>query len=241
MTKGRIFRERIPRSDLARMAEEQFGDWIKAVVDVSRGVMAIGGDLHADDEAALLADGSRQRDLWGINLYPGESEPDWIEFDSMINLRPGEGNRSRGVDDERVRARIREVVGAWSRPNEEGPAMTGVLHRSAAAGGWARLELVEQLGNVGSEVERAIRAHAAGRRNRFESALERALELFDLTASDPRWRGHRCQEILRAREEFCRLFFDPDVPPDSARGLSRYFLGFAWAARKLHYRRQLAG
>ena len=115
--------------------------------------------------------------------------------------------------------------------------MTGVLHRKTAAGGWARLELVEQLGNVGSEVERAIRAHEAGRADRFESALARALELFDLTAADPRWRGHRCQEILRAREEFCRLFFDPEVPPDSARGLSRYFLGFAWAARTLHYRR----
>ena len=77
-----------------------------------------------------------------------------------------------------------------------------------------------------------------GREDRFESALERALELFDLTADDPRWRGHRCQEIMRAREEFCRLFFDPDVPPDSARGLSRYFFGFAWAARAIHYRRQ---
>ena len=116
MTTGRIFRERISRGELARMAEEQFGDWIKAVVDVSREVMAVGGDLHADDEAALLADGSRQRDLWGINLYPGESGDDWIEFDSMINLRPGEGNRSRGVDDERIRARIREVVGSLVAP-----------------------------------------------------------------------------------------------------------------------------
>jgi len=98
------------------MAEAQFGDWIKAVVDVSRGVMAIGGDLHADDEAALLADGSRQQDLWGINLYPGESGPDGIEFDSMINLRPSRGNRSRGVDDERVQARIREVVGSLVPP-----------------------------------------------------------------------------------------------------------------------------
>ena len=118
------------------------------------------------------------------------------------------------------------------------PVVARVLHRNAADEGWARLELVEQLGNVGSEVERAIRAHEAGRPDRFESALERALELFDLTADDPRWRGHRCQEIMRAREEFCRLFFDPDVPPDSARGLSRYFFGFAWAARALHYRRQ---
>ncbi len=116
MTTGRVFRERISRGELARMAEEQFGDWIKAVVDVSREVMAIGGDLHADDEAALLADGSRQRDLWGINLYPGESGDDWIEFDSMINLRPSEGNRSRGVDDERIRARVREVVGSLVAP-----------------------------------------------------------------------------------------------------------------------------
>ena len=116
MTLGRIFRERISRAELARMAEEQFGDWIKAVVDVSRGVMAAGGDLHADDEAALLADGSRQRDLWGINLYPGESGGDWIEFDSMINLRPSQGNRSRGVDDEQIRARIREVVSSLVPP-----------------------------------------------------------------------------------------------------------------------------
>ena len=116
MTRGRIFRERISRAEVARMAEERFGDWIKAVVDVSREVMAIGGDLHADDEAALLADGSRQRDLWGINPYPAETGGDWIEFDSMINLRPSEGNRSRGVDDERIRARIREVVGALVAP-----------------------------------------------------------------------------------------------------------------------------
>lgn len=112
------------------------------------------------------------------------------------------------------------------------------LHKRAAAGAWARLELVEQLGNVGSEVERAVRAHQTGQANRFEGALERALELFDLTASDPRWRGHRCQEILRAREEFCRLFFDPDVPAESAAGLRRYFFGFAYAARMLHYRRR---
>ena len=116
VTTGQIVGDRISRADLARLAEEQFGDWIKAVVDVSRGLVAIGGDLHADDEAALLADGSRQRDLWGINLYPGETGGDWIEFDSMINLRPSEGNRSRGVDDDRVRARIREVVGSLVAP-----------------------------------------------------------------------------------------------------------------------------
>jgi len=107
---GRLVSEPVSRAHLARLAEEQFGDWIKAVVDVSRGVMALGGDLHADDEALLLADGSRQRDLWGINLRPGEEGRGWIEFDSMINIRPRDGNRSRGVDDEGVRARIRRVA-----------------------------------------------------------------------------------------------------------------------------------
>ena len=110
MTRGGILRERISRADLVRMAEEQFGDRIKAAVDVWREIMAVGEDLHADNGAALLADGSRQRDVWGIELFPRESGRDWIEFDSMINLRPSAGNRSRGVDDQRIRTRISDVV-----------------------------------------------------------------------------------------------------------------------------------
>ena len=105
-------------------------------------------------------------------------------------------------------------------------------HESLASGRWRTLTIHEQMGNIGSEVERAIRAHQAGRRDRFEHALDRALELFDLTAADDRWRGPRRREILRAREEFCRLFFDPDPPAGSADGLKRYFLAFAVAARR---------
>ncbi len=110
MTEGCIISQPISRTDLAKMAETQFGDWIKAVVDLSRGVMAVGGDLHADDEALLLKHDSRQQDLWGINLFPEKDGPEWIEFDSLINIRPGQGNRSRGVDDERTRERIRVLV-----------------------------------------------------------------------------------------------------------------------------------
>lgn len=106
-----------------------------------------------------------------------------------------------------------------------------VIHADSA-GRWGTLSLVEQLANVGSEVDRAIRAHENGNIPRFSAALERALELFDLTAGDARQSGHRRREILRAREEFCRLFFDEKVPRDSARGLSRYFLAFATAARQ---------
>lgn len=108
----RIVRSPLPRAELVALAEAQFGDMVKAVVDVARGVMAIGGELHADEEATLLDDGSRQSDLWGINLYPGESGAGWIEFDSMINVRPAQGNRSRDIEDEHIRERIRGVVSA---------------------------------------------------------------------------------------------------------------------------------
>ncbi len=93
------------------------------------------------------------------------------------------------------------------------------------------MTLAQQLANVGSEVDRAIRSSQSGQATRFEKALDRALELFDLTAADDRWRGPRRREVLRAREEFCRLFFDDGVDPESARGLSRYFLQFATLAR----------
>ncbi len=74
-----------------------------------------------------------------------------------------------------------------------------VLHSQAAAGRWAGLTLMEQMAHIGSEVERTIRAHERGREARFERALERALELFDLTAADPRWRGPRLHFAVAAR------------------------------------------
>jgi hypothetical protein len=104
-------REPISLDDLSELAASGFGDLVKAVVDVGRGVMAIGGELHADEEALLLADGGAQPDLWGINLYPGERKTvDWIEFDSMINVRPSQANRSRGVEDAGIRQQIVEIV-----------------------------------------------------------------------------------------------------------------------------------
>lgn len=97
--------------ELRGLAQGRFGDMVKGVVDLERRVLLLDADLHADQEAQLLAEGSAQRDLWDINLYPELSEPDWIEFDSMINLRPSFGNRSRGVDDPATRAAIAALVG----------------------------------------------------------------------------------------------------------------------------------
>ena len=105
-----IIRHRITRSHLSSLAEAQFGDMVKAVVDVERRVMTIGGELHSDEEAALIDDGSVQEHLWGINLYPAEGDDAWIEFDSLINVRPSQGNRSRNVEDSALQDRIRRIV-----------------------------------------------------------------------------------------------------------------------------------
>jgi hypothetical protein len=83
---------------------------VKAVVDMKLRLMAIGGELHADEETILLQQGSEQADLWGINIYPERSRSEWIEFDSMINIRPRQNNRSRYVEDAETRRLICEVV-----------------------------------------------------------------------------------------------------------------------------------
>ena len=95
---------------LKQLAAEQFGDMVKAVVDIEKGVMAISGELHADEEAYLLDKGSEQKNLWGINIYLDQPLLQAIEFDSMINVRPSQGNRSRSVEDEGLRAKIAKVV-----------------------------------------------------------------------------------------------------------------------------------
>lgn len=100
----------ITLEELKAMADDRFGDLVKAVVDVATGAMAIDGELHADEEALLLEQGSRQTDLWGINIYPELADKDRIEFDSIINIRPSQGNRSRGVDDPVIKDKIFQVV-----------------------------------------------------------------------------------------------------------------------------------
>lgn len=105
-----ILRSAITRNELEKTADETFGDLVKAVVDVRRGVMAIGGELHSDEEALLLQDGSTQQDLWGINLYPSQQGEAMIEFDSMINVRPSHGNRSRTVENPDIRTTIIGLV-----------------------------------------------------------------------------------------------------------------------------------
>lgn len=95
---------------LKEIAEQRFGDLVKGVVDIEKEIIALGGELHADEEALLIENGSQQRDLWGINLYPGLAWPDFLEFDSMINIRPSQNNRSRGVENPETRQKIESIV-----------------------------------------------------------------------------------------------------------------------------------
>ena len=105
-----IIHNPIPKTELEKIAKDQFGDWVKAVVDVDRHVMAIGGDLHADEEAVLLQNGSQRNNLWSINLWLDKNPDEWVEFNSMINVRASQQNQSRGVENETTRQEIKKVV-----------------------------------------------------------------------------------------------------------------------------------
>ena len=105
-----ILAEPITPDVLRVLADRFFEDMVKYVVDLERRLVAVGGELHADAEALLLEDGSRQGDLWGANYYPGRGSDECIEFTSLINIRPAEGNPSMELVDDRLRARVRELT-----------------------------------------------------------------------------------------------------------------------------------
>jgi len=111
----KIIKDTLSLGELKQMAAAGFANLVKAVVDIDKGQIALDAELHSDLEALLLEDGSNQNSLWGINLYPEMAGDEFIEFDSMINMRPSHGNRSRGVDDEGTRKKIAEIVAKWVR------------------------------------------------------------------------------------------------------------------------------
>lgn len=96
--------------ELKQMAKNRFGNFVKAVVDIKKEVIVLDAEMHADQEQLLLEKNSQQKDLWGINLYPDIKNEDFIEFDSMINLRPSQNNRTRGIDDLKTRKTIIKIV-----------------------------------------------------------------------------------------------------------------------------------
>ncbi|HAY18470.1 MAG TPA: hypothetical protein DCY24_04610 [Rikenellaceae bacterium] len=105
-----IINQAISRKMLAEMAQNFYGEMIKGVVDIDRRIMALDAELHSDLEKFLLEDGSDQKSLWGINLYPDVEGDDFIEFDSLINISPRRNNFSRNVEDDAIRSQIRSIV-----------------------------------------------------------------------------------------------------------------------------------
>jgi len=106
----KIIKDKISLTELKTMTEKMFDNLIKAVVDIEKEIIAIDAPMHSDEEAELLKTGSKQENLWGINLYPEEIGDNFIEFDSMINLKPGQGNRSRGVENPKIRKIIINIL-----------------------------------------------------------------------------------------------------------------------------------
>lgn len=106
----RLVDKKITLAELKKMASQTFGNLVKVVVDIEREIMVVDGEMHADEEKYLLDTGSKQDNLWGINLYPYEAEKNFIEFDSVINLRPRLNNFSRGVENPKIKEKIIQII-----------------------------------------------------------------------------------------------------------------------------------
>ena len=106
-----VIEKPITRGELKKIAEERFGNMVKGVIDIEKGIMVLGGELHID-EAVLLNERFQSKgiDIWGVNLYPDKSGNDMIEFDSMVNLKPNLGNRTRGIESEEIQEKIKNIV-----------------------------------------------------------------------------------------------------------------------------------
>lgn len=105
-----IVREPIDASMLELLAKAWYGTMVKGVADIERGVVALGGDWHMDANNTLIAEESEQKNLWGFNVYPDERGDKALEYISLINIRPAQGNKKMELQDEALRARIRAIL-----------------------------------------------------------------------------------------------------------------------------------
>ena len=108
----KIVKDKIEIAELKEMAKRMYENLVKAVVDIEKEIMAVDAELHVDLEQFLMEkENCEPKNLWGINIWPGKSGDDFIEFDSMINLKPGLGNRTRGIDNAETRQKITKIIG----------------------------------------------------------------------------------------------------------------------------------
>ena len=108
-----ILKNEVNKEFLKEFAKEQFGNMVKAVVDIEKEIVAIGGEWHADAEQVLVAQGSKSDNLWGINLYPEAADNYFIEFVSLINIKPSQNNRSQEIESEEIKNKIKAIIKKW--------------------------------------------------------------------------------------------------------------------------------
>jgi len=106
----KIIREKIGREELERIVKDNYGDMTKAVVDIEKEIIALGGELHADANEVLIKNGSSQENVWGINIHPDKPIGEQIVFNSLINIRPLQNNRSLDIEDKKTKDKITEIV-----------------------------------------------------------------------------------------------------------------------------------
>lgn len=111
MSEIHIIKEPITILELKKIAEERFGDLVKAAIDIRQGIMAVGGGFHSDEQVFLIEKyGSKGEDTWGINFYPDKAKDEMIEFDSVINLKPLQNNRSRDIENPEIKEKIKKIA-----------------------------------------------------------------------------------------------------------------------------------
>lgn len=106
----KIITDKITIEELKEMAKKMFGNLVKAVVDTEKEIMVVDGELHSDEQELLIEKGSKYENLWGINIYLERTDENWIEFDSLINIKPAFGQRTRGVEDGKIKEKIIKIV-----------------------------------------------------------------------------------------------------------------------------------
>ncbi len=106
----KIIKEKILLEEFNRLAQENYGDMVKGVVDVTQKILALGGELHADAETLLLENGSKQEDLWGFNIFKERSKEERIEFVSFINIRPAQKNFSMEIENDELQKLIQSII-----------------------------------------------------------------------------------------------------------------------------------
>ncbi|OHA87583.1 MAG: hypothetical protein A3A96_00900 [Candidatus Zambryskibacteria bacterium RIFCSPLOWO2_01_FULL_39_39] len=106
----KIIRQKITKSELEDLAKEIYVEMVKGVADIERGIIALGGEWHMDANEVLIKDGSAQENLWGFNIYLNKPKEERLEYNSLINIRPKQSNKSMEIESEELKNKILEIV-----------------------------------------------------------------------------------------------------------------------------------